>query len=504
MNNVLEYLKASAASYPNKLAIADIEHGYTFSELWNISGAFAGYICDTFFYKNRAIGVIADRNADTLVYFMAALMSGNYYVPIDPEMPEAKMSSVIETSEIELVLGRKESSQIVERLNKGLKYASLDDCGPSDHSSVSETLSFDGFDSSSPLYIIYTSGSTGTPKGVLKSHKAYISFIDAYVDQFGFDSSEVIGNQTPFYFDASAKDIYLMLKTGATMYIIPTEYFMLTPSLIKFMNEKGITFISWVPSALAVVVQLNTFKAIMPTTLKKVFFIGEVMPMKHLNSWRAALPELKYVNLYGASENAGFSCYYEVEKEFANDESLPIGKPLGNCKVYLVDNGQIVTEPGKVGEIYVVTDALATEYYKDPEKTASVFVQMDFGEGPVRTYKSGDLAYYDNEGNLIFAARNDSQIKHMGHRIELGEIDTIAGALPEIDRCCTLYNKEKGRIVLFCQLNKEYSELKGNDIKGLLGGKLSSYMIPNKVVIMDALPLNANRKIDRVKLKELL
>lgn len=497
MNNVLGYLEERAAQMPEKTAVADREHKYSFNEL----KAAASHLAAAPALKDcpgSAIGVIADRNADVIVYFMASLYSGHFYVPIDPEMPASKMNMICENAEISVILGNEGSEDLVRQLDRDITYVTLSDT-PSDETNTC------GLEASAddPLFMIYTSGSTGVPKGVLKSHRAVMSFIDAYAEQFGFGPDEVVGNQTPFFFDASAKDIYLMLKVGATMEILPTEFFAMPPSLINYMNEREVSFISWVPSALSVIVQLNTFKAVIPTTLKKVFFVGEVMPMKHLNKWREALPDVRYVNLYGSTEIAGISCFYEVDRAFENDENLPMGKPLGNCKVYLMDGDSVVTEPDHIGEMYVVTDATALCYYKDPEKTEKCFVIKDFGEGPVRAYRSGDLARYDSEGNLIFASRSDFQIKHMGHRIELGEIETVAGSLEDVQRCACLYNDKKSRIVLFCQLAPG-SELTGNDIKAALTEKLSSYMVPNRVNILESLPYNANNKIDRVKLKELL
>ena len=209
------------------------------------------------------------------------------------------------------------------------------------------------------------------------------------------------------------------------------------------------------------------------------------------------------MNLYGSSEIAGICCYYEVQGEFQNDQTLPMGKALKNCKIYLLDKDGIVREPGRVGEMYLVSDALALEYYHDAEKTAASFQTRDFGEGEVRCFKTGDLAQYDEAGNLIFAARTDFQIKHMGHRIELGEIESVAGALPEIQRCCCLYNAPKRKITLFCQLT-EGVELTGAQIRVILREKLSSYMVPGKVHILERLPINPNGKIDRQKLKAML
>ena len=153
--------------------------------------------------------------------------------------------------------------------------------------------------------------------------------------------------------------------------------------------------------------------------------------------------------------------------------------------------------------MYIVSDALALGYYNDEEKTQASFMMRNFGHGEVRCFKTGDFAKRDDDGNLIFASRRDHQIKHMGHRIELGEIEAVAGSLPEIQRCCCLYNAQKRKIVMFCELS-EGSTLRAADIQRLLKERLSSYMVPGKVNIMEKLPLNKNGKIDRQGLKELI
>ena len=226
------------------------------------------------------------------------------------------------------------------------------------------------------------------------------------------------------------------------------------------------------------------------------------MPMKHLNYWRKNLPDVRYVNLYGSTEIAGICAWYEVTGTYDDADSLPMGKPLCNCEIYLLDGEQVVTEANRVGEMYLVSPALALEYFGDSEKTAASFQTRDFGEGLVRCFKTGDLARYDDAGNLVFASRMDYQIKHMGHRIELGEIEAVAGALPGIERCCCLYDTKKSRIVLFCQTGSDGGERTGKEIRQLLRPRLSAYMLPAKVLILTTMPLNANGKIDRQKLAE--
>ncbi len=492
MRNILELLQRAVETHPQKIAIVDRERKVTFAELC-IQAKKIGAVIKQHGLMNSPIGVIAERNADTLIFFFAVLFSGNFYIPIDPDMPPEKKRHIFEDADLKIILGTPGMHDMLSSVAFSGTYITQNDISD-------DLVSIPNVGGDDPAYMVYTSGSTGIPKGVLKSHKALLSFVQAYNETFDFSPDEIIGNQTPFYFDASAKDIYMMVQLGCTLDILPSTLFTLPPDLIDYLNEHQVSFASWVPTVLSLVSQLNPFSYVKPTTLKKIFFVGEVMPMKHLNKWRAALPDIQYVNLYGQSELAGVCCYYEVTGPFLDTDTLPMGKPLCNCSIYLLNGDHIVTQPNEIGELYICSDAIALEYFHDPEKTKNCFVYRDFGSGPVRCFKTGDLAQYDEQGNLIFASRTDLQIKHMGHRIELGEIETIAGALEEVHRCCCVYDSDKRKIVLFCQLAQD-AQLNGIDIRRLLREKLSDYMLPAKVIVMEQLPLNANGKIDRQKLK---
>ncbi len=494
MNNLLQYLENSERLAPNKTAIADENQSLSYSELVSLSKRIAKAILSRAKRDGSPVCVFAGRDVYTIAYFFGILYSGNYYVPIDPDMPDEKKKMILSDCKPIALCGNNP---------KGFETNGMETIQIADLPNSDDGIKIPEISERAPAYMVYTSGSTGRPKGVLKSHSAMISFIEAYCETFDFSRDEIIGNQTPFFFDASAKDLFLSIKLGATIEIIPPAKFAMPTDLIEYLNNKRITFISWVPSALAIVAQLKTFEYVLPKYLRKVFFVGEVMPVKYLNYWIKKLPDLEYVNLYGQSELAGISCYYVVNKVLSDFESLPMGRPLSNCTLYLIDNeGEIITGTDQNGEIYIVSDALANEYYNDPEKTAKSFFTKDFGTGSVRCFKSGDIAFKNAEGDYVFSARNDFQIKHMGHRIELGEIETIAGALPCIVRCACFYNKEKQSIVLFAETSDE--NVTSKQIKNLLRQKLSSYMIPEKIRIIDKMPMNANGKIHRQKLKELL
>lgn len=494
MSNILQLFETTVECYPQKTAIAYENQKYSFLELKEKARQLAFSISKKR-YWGQPVAVIVNRDADTLLLFLSVIYSGNYYIPIDPEMPSSKIQSILDDSKAVLILGSEVNRTLIESLDCQAVFLTIKDADIN-------KASYQDVPDDMPLYMVYTSGSTGKPKGVLKSHGAVINFITAFAETFDLGSSEIIGNQNPFFFDASAKDLYLMMYTGATLEVIPSEKFIFPVTLVEYMNERKITYICWVPTALALVTQMNTFKAVVPQYLKKVFFVGEVFPLKQLKKWLNALPEIKYVNLYGSSEIAGICCYYEISAASESLDRLPIGKALSNCIVFLLSDGKFITAPEQTGEVCIAGKALALEYFRDPEKTDAVFTKSMLPDGRnARIFKTGDLAQYDRNGNLIFVSRKDFQIKHMGRRIELGEIETAADTILDIQRCCCLYNDKKKRIELFCELAAG-SMITAAEIKSMLKSKLSDYMVPSKVHILEQMPFNANGKINRTLLKE--
>lgn len=260
--------------------------------------------------------------------------------------------------------------------------------------------------------------------------------------------------------------------------------------LVKYLNEKKINVIQWVPSALSIISTLGTFKVIKPEFLKKVMFVGEKFAVPQLLKWMEALPEVDFVNLYGSSEMAGICAFCQLEKDdIEKNQRIPIGKALSNSEVFITDSaGNRITD-GE-GELVVHSKALAKEYLNQPELSKKVFVDRKEGN----CYCSGDMASYDTDGRIIFAGRRDYQIKHMGHRIELGEIETAAVNIKNVRDACCIYHKNK--IVLFYCGKIDKAELTTE-----LKNNLAEYMIPNKMVLLDKIPLNANGKKDRIALQ---
>ncbi len=491
METVIGYLDASCAAWPDSVAVSDGERELTFTALRRMAWGLGNLLMERGLTR-AAVGVYAQRRAEVVAAMLGCAVSGNTYVPLNPDAPEEKTKKILSHAGVSLILGFAEGEYAADDL--GIGYLRLD--GDFPVSDVRPDVTVTGEDT---LYIIYTSGSTGEPKGIRKSHGSVVDFMEAYARELDFGHKEILGNQTPFCFDASAKDIYLMLKTGARMEIIPSEKFAFPVTLIEYLNEKKMTFLSWVPSALAIVARLRTFRDILPETVRRVAFVGEVFPLKDLEAWRTALPDIEYINLYGSSELAGVAALYHIPKEGPLPSPLPIGRPLANSRIFLWEDGRIVPDRG---EMLVASGALADEYLNDPEKTAATFETIDVEGVPTRVLHTGDWARYDEDGNLVFLARSDAQIKYKGYRIELGEIEAAVNALDFIGRACVLYNADRERITAF--VTSDRPDLKLRDLNAALDGKLVDYMLPRRLVVLEQMPLNANGKIDRPYLKTLL
>lgn len=492
MGSILDYLDESARRYPTAVAVADGTSELSFCALRRRAYGLGQQLLARGI-TGQPVGIYAQRKADVIAAMLGCAAAGNCYVPLDPNAPADKVKKILTHAEVKLILGFEDGEY--DGGDLGYEYLRREGRSiPEQEERPNVTVS-----ERDTLYIIYTSGSTGEPKGIRKSHGAVMNFVEAYEKALAFEPSEILGNQTPFCFDASAKDIYLMLRTGARMEIIPSEKFIFPVTLIEYLNEKKITFISWVPSALAIVARLRTFRDVKPVTLKRVCFVGEVFPAKDLDGWRTALPDLEYINLYGQSELAGICCMYPIPKNIPTPEALPIGKPLSNSRVWLYEDGKISREKG---EILIESGALADEYLKNPEKTAETFLELEIEGEMRRVLRSGDWARYDGDGNLVFLSRADGQIKYKGYRIELGEIEAAVNALDFIGRACVLYNAPRERITVFCTTDRP--ELKLRELNEALAGRLTDYMLPRKLVVLEQMPLNANGKIDRPYLKTML
>lgn len=496
--NVLEYLEAAAKRFPDKIVFADSKTEITYAEFMDRAKRVGSGLIRRFGSKwtRGPVAVLIDRSVQPLVSFFGVIYSGNFYVPVDRRMPYERIRLILNTLDARVLIAEKKDDRFPEQLSCGGEVCYQEEL-------LEEAVDPEALlqvqrrqTDTDPLYAIFTSGSTGVPKGVVVAHRSVIDLADQFKKEFDFDENTVIGNQAPFDFDVSVKDIFSTIKNQASMYVIPQVMFSFPAKLIRYLNEKKINTIIWAVSALRIIENLKGFASEVPQYLRTIMFSGEVMSVRVLNYWRGYFPEARFVNLYGPTEITCNCTFYKIEREYTEDEVLPIGRAFENESVFLLDGDRLIEKPGEPGEICVRGTCLALGYYNNPEKTAEAFCQNPLNRAyPERIYRTGDIGKYDLQGQLVFISRKDAQIKHMGHRIELGEIEAAVNALELLDTGVCL---SVGEDIVLCYQAALPAE---RDILRALGKKLPKYMLPTKLLWYPALPMNKNGKIDRVRLR---
>lgn len=497
-NHVLDYLEGTVKRVPDKIAFANESEGLTFAQVYQQHRAIATFLADKGIYKEPVV-VFMNKHPKTIVAFFGAIAGGNFYVPIDEEMPRVRIDLILDNLKPRAIICDEQTQEIAKTFNFEGEIYLYDEMikTPVDEARLQHI--HDVAIDTDPIYVVFTSGSTGIPKGVVACHRSVLDYIEQLSETLEFGEDTVFGNQTPLYFDACLKELYPTLKFGATTYLVPKSLFMFPIKLVEFLNEHKINTICWVVSALTMISAFGAFDKVKPEYLHTVAFGSEVFPIKQFRIWRSVLPNAKFTNLYGPTEGTGMCCYYKVDRDFELDEAIPVGRPFKNTEIILLNEENKRAAAGEPGEICIRGTSLTMGYYNNPEKTSEAFVQNPLNTAyPELIYRTGDIGKFNERGELVFVSRKDYQIKHMGHRIELGEIEVNVNMMPEIRLSGCIYDNEKGKIVLFY-----VGDIETGELTKALKDKLPRYMIPNYVKKLDEMPLTPNGKINRVYLKEL-
>lgn len=495
--NVLEFLLETAARVPEKIAIEDRSGTITFAEFVATAKSVSGAILSRGAFTRRPIGIFLPKGIDALCALAGTLFSGNIYVPLDVKNPRERVRAILENIAPELVLTDEKHAPSLAEIFPPEKILLV-----SEARAAAPATNFETLIDTDPVYIINTSGSTGTPKGVTIAHRSVIDYIEWARACYDVRESDVMANQAPLHFDNSVLDVYLCFATGLKLILTPEELFSFPIRLLEFFAEKRVNTFFFVPSVLVNIANLGVLEKIRPP-FERILFAGEVMPTKQLNVWRRHYPNAVFSNLYGPTEICVDCTFYTLDRDFRDDEPLPIGRPCRNSDVIILDEqNRRVREPGVSGELCVRGTSLALGYWNDPVRTAAAFVQNPENENfPEKIYRTGDIVHLNERGEIIFEGRRDFQIKHLGYRIELGEIETALGRVPALENVCVAYDRARSRITLFYEAKEEISP---RDLVLALGKSLPKYMVPTELRRLEKLPQNANGKIDRKALSSLL
>lgn len=496
--NVLDYFEDTKNAYPDKIALTDDKTQLSFSQIWEKSENIARHLLKILPHssKPQVIAIYLPKSHETLLSFFGTLMSGNIYMPLDTKSPIDRIEAILDNIKPSIIISMQE-------YGKNLKQEYVDFLSffkNTPHLSQNKVeLPYKSRISTDPAYIINTSGSTGTPKGVVVSHQNIIDYMLSlqHAKEITPNKNSVLGSQVPFYFDVSVHDIYSMFFYQSQLVLIPDEYFSSHQQLFDFLISQPINYLFWVPSALKILntalVNLCNQNKEAIRKIQTILFAGEIMPSILLESLQNIFTQTQFSNFYGPTETIVSSTYYLVDRKFDKNDMVPIGKPLANTKIILLDENN---NPTNQGEICIGGAGVSLGYYNDPKKTAEVFIQ-----NPTHNlykdiiYKTGDLGYYNELGELIITGRKDAQIKHMGFRIELGEIEHALLGLEGLENFCVIYHDE----IILATDNQSITKM---EVFKYLMKKVPKYMLPTQIFYTQ-IPLNQNGKIDRKKVLEL-
>lgn len=499
--NLIEYFLETLGKFPNRTAIIDGERQLTFSEVDVKARQLAKVIVDTTNCKCRPVAMFLPKSVESLVTDLAITYSGNVYMNLDVKNPSERLGNILDLIRPVAIVTSSRFMHIMESMtNVDVRVINIDEIDSEMEAPSSKWFLDHNSDiiDSDPYCIINTSGSTGTPKGVVLNHKSFIDFMEQTFSEFNFSQNDVIGSLSPVVFDIWSYEVCLLMGRGAMIVVIPDSLSAFPIRILQLMQQHNVSYIFWVPTIMVNIANMGLLQQVPLPNLRLCWFAGEVFPTKQFNIWRHNMPQTTFANFYGPIEITLDCVYYTVDREIGDDEPIPIGKPFRNTGVLILDeNNQNITEPNKEGEICIRGTSLAMGYYNNSEKTADAFVQNPLNQNyPEIIYRTGDMVFINDNGEIVFKGRKDTLIKHMGYRIELGEIEhVIINTLKLVKNGCVVYNYQNKEITLYYESETELSSM---EFRKAIGSALPKYMIPVVYHRLPELKRNTNGKIDRL------
>lgn len=499
--NLVEYFESTVRKCADKIAVWDKERYVSFGDLEKYSKFLAGKIIQEQNVIKRPVAVYLSKSIESVYSDLAIIYSGNFYMNLDVKTPTERIKNILElVRPVAIITNNQFEKNIKEFVPAGISLINLDliDWEQLGYNNKELLGRLGSLVDTDPLCIINTSGSTGTPKGVVLNHRSFFDFTEWALDEFKFTDDEIIGSLSPLVFDIYSFELCLLMAKGSTIVLIPDNLSAFPVTILKLLQEKKVSFIFWVPTIMVNIANMDLLSQIQLPALKLCWFAGEVFPTKQFNYWHHKLPQVLFANLYGPIEITLDCTYFKVERELKDEEPIPIGFPCRNTDVLILDeNNRLVTVCDEEGELCVRGTSLAMGYYNNPEKTATAFVQNPLNKSfPEIIYRTGDVVFRNERGEIVFKGRKDSLVKHLGYRIELGEIEhVIINTLKLVKNGCVVYCFAKKEIILFYEAEKE---LTAAEFRVAIGKELPKYMVPMVYHHLNELKRNTNGKIDRL------
>jgi len=514
-------LRHSASEHPGRPAIMLADRTMTYSELDRASDRLAGLLVRNGVKIEDRVGLVCKKSIESIVGVFGVLKAGAVYVPIDPGAPSGRIRHILRNCGIGFLIGPAKETDAVLSSQEGPEnpppdvlitdipekeysfkgnYSRImywgDLSGLSDEPVIPSQQSDD-----SPAYILHTSGSTGVPKGVVISHKNAIAFVDMAAEFFGIQPDDRLCNHASLTFDLSMFDIYVAIKAGAAIVLVPESLSVFPARLAEYIERMSITVWNSVSSVLSLLAVRGNLPKFHCPALRLVIFSGEILPVKYLRILKEYMRNASFFNIYGQTE-ANSSTYYRIHEIPENDAwKIPIGKPFPNFDVFVLDEtGKVVEEPGGEGELYVKASTVAIGYWRDEQRTKERFIADPRIPGsPICVYRTGDIVRIDENGDLVFSGRKDHLVKSRGYRIELEEIEVVLNSHPNVRQAAAIPVPDEmvGNRILACVSWDDKVEPVEEEIIRHCSRLLPHYMVPESIRFYKKLPQSMNGKIDR-------
>ncbi len=478
---------------PDAVAVVFEDQQLTYRELEEKANQLGHYLEKLGGEPGDLVGICMEHSVEMIIGLLGILKAGGAYVPLDPSYPKERLGFMLEDTHVGIVLTDMVSLNSLPLT--GVRVICLD----RDWDEIAKESQVNPSSSStadSLAYVIYTSGSTGLPKGVEVRHRGVVRLLFG-VDYVQLDSAQTFVHLAPISFDAATFEVWGALLHGGKCVLFPEK--VPNPRELEEVLKKYRVSTLWLTAALFNMVINEEPQAL--ADVKQLLIGGEALSVPHVRKGLAELPGTEIINGYGPTESTTFTCCYRIPRELDEDlSSIPIGRPIGNTQVYILDPYLNPVPIGVAGELHIGGDGLARGYLNRPELTAEKFIKHPFSNDPeARLYKTGDRARYLPDGNIEFLGRIDNQVKLRGYRIELGEIETVLNHNPAIKEAVVTVREDSPgdkRLIAYVVSHQQLS-LTNSELKSYLREKIPEYMVPSAFVLMDAVPLTANGKVDR-------
>lgn len=497
---IISLFEKQVSQSPDKIAIVYEDAFLTFSELDRKCNQLANYLTDLGIGEESLVGICVERSLEMMIGILAILKAGGAYVPIDPKYPAERISYMLSDTKATVVLSSNDCLAFlpemiahIVNLDEPEVYALYPDVPPAVSILPSHLA-----------YIVYTSGTTGQPKGVMNEHRGIVNRLLWTQDYFKFDEQDAVLQKTFFCFDVSVWELCCPLIIGLRLVFAKPEGHLDVDYLKEVITKQGITTIHFGPAMLQFF--LENIENGDCSGLLRVFCSGEALLPQHIQGFHAKLPAASLYNLYGPTEAAVDVSCWQVPIQKKEIKTIPIGKPIANTQLYILDNEGAPTPIGGMGELYIGGTQVARGYLNKPDLTAARFIPDPFSKVPgARLYKTGDLCRWLPDGTIVYLGRIDDQVKIRGYRIELGEVEHALQQLPEVRQAVVLATSDNAgnpQLVGYVVLNGGVA-FSAEGIRSGLQAKLPDHMLPSLLVEIPSVPITGNGKVDKKKLKEL-